>query len=49
MVYAMSESLATLLLRLSEAGEPAFLWSRQAKPYLGRAFDCLLTGGVLVE
>lgn len=45
----MSESLATLLLRLSEAGEPAFLWGRRAKPYLDRAFDRLLADGVVVE
>jgi len=48
-VYAMSENLAKLLLRLSEAGEPAVLWGRQAKPFLGRTFDGLLTARVLVE
>jgi hypothetical protein len=45
----MTESLPRLLLRLSEAGEPAVLWGRQAKPHLGRAFDRLLVAGVLVE
>jgi len=45
----VSESLAKLLLRLSEAGAPAVLWGRQAQPHLGRAFDFLLTRNVLVE
>lgn len=45
----MTESLARLLLRLSEAGEPAILWGRLAKPHLGREFDRLLTSGLLVE
>ena len=45
----MNESLAQLLLRLNEAGEPAILWGRQAKPYAGRAFDRLLVAGVLIE
>lgn len=45
----MTESLIKLLLRLSEAGEPALLWGRQAKPYLGRDFERLLASGILVE
>ena len=45
----MTESLARLLLRLSEAGEPAFLWGRQAKPYLDRDLERLLARGVLTE
>jgi DNA-binding winged helix-turn-helix (wHTH) protein len=45
----MTESLARLLLRLSEAGEPAILWGRQAKPYLGRDFERLIEAGILVE
>ena len=45
----MTESLARLLLRLSEAGEPAILWGRQAKPYLGREFERLLDRGLLTE
>ena len=42
----MSESLSRLLLRLSEAGEPAVLWGRQASPYLGQDFERLLSSGV---
>lgn len=45
----MTESLNRLLLRLSEAGEPAILWGRQAKPYLGGDFDRLFARGVLIE
>ncbi len=45
----MTETLPRLLLRLSEAGEPAILWGRQAAPHAGRAFDRLLDRGVLVE
>jgi hypothetical protein len=45
----MTDCLARLLLRLSEAGEPAILWGRQAKPYLGRDFERLLDQGILVE
>ena len=45
----MAESLVELLLRLSEAGEPAILWGRQARPYLGRDFERLLDQGILVE
>jgi DNA-binding winged helix-turn-helix (wHTH) protein len=45
----MTDRLARLLLRLSEAGEPAILWGRQAKPYLGRDFERLLDQGLLVE
>jgi len=36
-------------LRLSEAGEPAVLWGRQAAPYVGREFERLLDRGVLTE
>jgi hypothetical protein len=45
----MTDRLARLLLRLSEAGEPAILWGRLAKPYLGRDFARLLDQGILVE
>jgi hypothetical protein len=45
----MTESLTRLLLRLSEAGEPAILWGRQAAPHAGRDFERLLDRGVLVE
>lgn len=45
----MTESPIKLLLRLSEAGEPALLWGRQAKPYLGRDFERLIDSGVLIE
>lgn len=45
----MSETLVRLLLRLSEAGEPALLWGHQAAPYFGREFERLLARGVLVE
>lgn len=45
----MTDRLARLLLRLSEAGEPAILWGRQAKPYLGRDFQRLISQGILVE
>lgn len=45
----MTEPLPRLLLRLSEAGEPAILWGRQAASYAGRAFDRLLDRGVLIE
>jgi hypothetical protein len=45
----VSESLETLLLRLSEAGEPATLWGRQAKPHFGSEFERLLARRILVE
>jgi DNA-binding winged helix-turn-helix (wHTH) protein len=45
----MTETLPKLLLRLSEAGEPAILWGRAAAPYVGRDFERLLDRGVLVE
>jgi DNA-binding winged helix-turn-helix (wHTH) protein len=45
----MIESLIRLLLRLSEAGEPAMLWGRQAKPYPDRDLEQLLARGVLIE
>ena len=46
---SVSETLARLLLRLSEAGEPAVLWGRQAAPFFGREFERLLDRGVLTE
>lgn len=45
----MNANLARLLLRLSEAGEPAILWGRQAKHHFGKGFDWLLADGVLIE
>ena len=45
----VSESIGTLLLRLSEAGEPATLWGRQAKPHFGSEFERLLARRILVE
>lgn len=45
----MTETLPRLLLRLSEAGDPAILWGRQAAPHAGRDFERLLNRGVLVE
>jgi hypothetical protein len=45
----MTESLIRLLLRLSEAGEPAILWGRQAKPYPDRDLEQLLARGLLIE
>ena len=45
----MTESLIRLLLRLSEAGEPAILWGRQAKPYPDRDLEQFLARGVLTE
>lgn len=45
----MTERLSALLLRLSEPGDPAILWGRLAKPFLGREFDRLLARGVLTE
>jgi hypothetical protein len=45
----MIEPLAQFLLRLSEADEPIILWGRAARPYLGAAFDDLLSEGVLSE
>ncbi|HET6377004.1 MAG TPA: hypothetical protein VFG05_01640 [Methylocella sp.] len=45
----MNATLARLLLRLSEAGEPAILWGRQAKHHFGRSFDRLLADGILIE
>ena len=45
----MTETLPRLLLRLSEAGDPAILWGRQAAPHAGRDFERLLDHGVLVE
>ena len=34
----MTASLTALLLQLSESGDPAILWGRQAKPYFGKDF-----------
>jgi hypothetical protein len=45
----VSESIGTLLLRLSEAGEPATLWGRQAKPHFGSEFERLLARRIIVE
>jgi len=45
----MTDTLAALLLRLSEGGRPALLWGRVARPYFGAAFDRMLAAGVLVE
>lgn len=45
----VSESIETLLLRLSEVGEPATLWGRQAKPHFGSEFERLLARRILVE
>lgn len=44
----MIGNLAHLLLRRSEAGEPALLWGREAKPLYGPAFDRLIARGVLI-
>ena len=46
---AVSESLAKLLLRRSEGGHGAVLWGREAQPHFGRAFDRLLSDGLLKE
>ena len=45
----MIETLPRLLLRLSEAGDPAILLGRQAASHAGRDFERLLGRGVLVE
>jgi len=45
----MTASLTALLLQLSESGDPAILWGRQAKPYFGKDFDRLLNSRLLVE
>ena len=45
----MTASLTALLLQLSESGDPAILWGRQAKPYFGKDFERLLNGRLLVE
>lgn len=44
----MVANLAHLLLQRSEAGEPALLWGREAKPFYGPSFDRLIAAGVLV-
>lgn len=49
MACLKSEDLAGLLLRLSEAGEPAILWGRQVKPFLGPHFERLLNISLLIE
>lgn len=46
---ASTESLPTLLLRLSEAGEKPILWGNQARPHFGRDFDRLLRTRILIE
>lgn len=38
----MTKNLAHLLLRRSEAGEPAILWEREVQPFLGACFDRLI-------
>lgn len=45
----MTVSLTALLLQLSESGDPAILWGRQAKPYFGKDFDRLLNSRLLME
>lgn len=45
----MTDTIALLLMQLSEAGEPALLWGREADPYFGPQFDHLLIAGVLRE
>ncbi len=45
----MTDTLAALLLRLSEGDGPAILWGRMAKPHFGPAFERMLAAGVLVE
>ena len=45
----MIEPIARLLLRLSEAGEPALLWGRQTAAHKGHLLDRLLERGVLIE
>jgi len=45
----MTETLRQLLLRLSEGGEPAYLWGRDAARYERREVDRLVNAGTLVE
>lgn len=45
----MKDSLAKLLLRRSESGRRPVVWGREAAPYFGRAFDRLLSEGILTE
>jgi len=45
----MSASLVKLLLQQSEAGEPAAVWGRLAKPHFGREFNLLLARRILIE
>jgi len=45
----MTETLASLLTRLSEGDGPALLWGREARPFFGPLFDRLVSRGVLVE
>ncbi|MCB1489267.1 MAG: hypothetical protein KDJ88_17650 [Bauldia sp.] len=45
----MTETLTALLLRRSEAGDPAPLSGFLARPHFGPAFDRLLTAGVIEE
>ena len=46
---ALTDSLATLLLRRSAAGPEPILAGRDAAPFFGRAFDRLLASGLLTE
>lgn len=46
---AVTESLAQLLLRLSESRGGPILWGRAAKSHFGRVFDQLLHARVLIE
>ena len=43
----MTRNLAHLLLRRSEAGEPAILWGREAQAFLGAEFDRLIAQRIL--
>jgi hypothetical protein len=49
MGFAMSETLLTLLLRLSEADDPTLLPGKLAAPHRGAAFDRLMIAGVIEE
>lgn len=49
MGFAMSETLLTLLLRLSEADDPTLLPGKLAAPHRGVAFDRLLIAGVIEQ
>lgn len=49
MDLSVTETLTQLLLRLSEAENPALLWGRTARPHFGAGFERLLDGGILIE